>query len=407
MKITKLLSFTLLAIMLMSAVSYGQSIPSGTARYEALGFNPFIKDASIDINRNPAWTTQYRNYAFGDIGRDVVNEFQLKEQFAAVNFGISKEIALGMVLNKYEDRWNDMDTSMISGYGINRPVVPFKLTFGWQASPNLALGLAPYFTSWSKETSDSNITKLNSIVFGGTIGLFSDLKGGWVEGAVDLKFHKYKKDATISNSQTVNENNGGLSLGVFARGFFNVNKQMDLNLVPYVEFSMFNWDPRQTVPTLAGDDKSYKNMSFGGGLGINMPIFDKGLLAGGISLGYVSTKNEQPSANNTHTITNFIFPAFNLGLEWPFTEWLTGRLGYQRAVGSEKDETIKTKTTYTTSTFVTDADHTITAGLGFHFNRFSIDGVIGEKFLKEGVYIVSGRPNNLFGMLSASYYFGK
>jgi hypothetical protein len=34
-----------------------------------LGNSRFILDAATDINNNPAWNTQYRNYAFGDIGR--------------------------------------------------------------------------------------------------------------------------------------------------------------------------------------------------------------------------------------------------------------------------------------------------------------------------------------------------
>jgi hypothetical protein len=64
-------------------------------------------------------------------------------------------------------------------------------------------------------------------------------------------------------------------------------------------------------------------------------------------------------------------------------------------------------TTYTKLTGVTSPDQTITTGIGFHFNRFSVDGTVGERLFKNGLYILTGKTNDLFGMLSASYNFGK
>jgi hypothetical protein len=46
-------------------------------------------------------------------------------------------------------------------------------------------------------------------------------------------------------------------------------------------------------------------------------------------------------------------------------------------------------------------------GLGLHFGRFSIDGTIGERLLKQGPYVFTGNTNDLFGMISASYNFKK
>ena len=98
-----------LAVMLllfMAVGAYAQSIPSGTGRYEALGNSPFILDAATDINSNPAWNNYYRNYAFGDIGRNVINDFALSDQYAGVTFGIGKKLNLGMILNKRDDKWD-------------------------------------------------------------------------------------------------------------------------------------------------------------------------------------------------------------------------------------------------------------------------------------------------------------
>jgi len=54
----------------------------------------------------------------------------------------------------------------------------------------------------------------------------------------------------------------------------------------------------------------------------------------------------------------------------------------------------------------TDPVQTISLGLGFHFNRFSIDGLIGEKFFQKGVNIFSGQDDKeMFGVISASYNF--
>lgn len=411
MKFAKLLSVVLFAVVLFTSVSYGQSIPSGTGRYEALGYNPFIKDASIDINRNPAWTTVYRNYAFGDLGRSEVgtDQYQLTDQFGAANFGISKEVSLGIVANKFEDRWSDFNNYGNNTFGIQRPVVPLKFTFGWQASPKFALGVAPYFAGWSADFDSATTTqKWSSNVLGGTVGLLAKLDGGWIEGDVDVKTHKYKYDRTFAGTNTVDQNEGGLSMDVYTRAFFTINKSMGLNLVPYLNFSMFNWNP-STTPILPGAaDPTIKHMSFMGGLGINMPVFDNGLIAGGLSFGYHSVEYKQnlPAAQ-TQTQTEFVLPKINMGIEWPFTDWLTGRLGYQRSVTSSKFENVTTVTVTSKGTAVSDPTQTITAGLGFHFNRFSIDGSIGERMFKNGINLVSGKQNDLFGMISASYYFGK
>lgn len=410
MKFAKLLSVVLFAAMLITSVSYGQSIPSGTGRYEALGYNPFIKDASIDINRNPAWTTVYRNYVFGDVGRTEVgtDQYQLSDQFIGVNFGVSKDLSLGLVLNKFEDAWTDFTGYGNNVYGIQRPVAPIKVTLGWQLSPKFALGFAPYYAGWSSNFDSTSVTqKWSSNVLGGTIGMLSKLEGGWIEGSVDVKTHKYKYDRTIGTTNTVNENEGGLSLDINARGFFTVNKSMGLNLVPYLGFGMYNWNPLQT-PAVVGGNPTIKHTSFMGGLGVNMPVFDQGLLAGGLSFGYQSVEYKQDVAAYTYTQSEFILPKFNIGLEWPFTDWFTGRLGYSRSISSTKVEQVSSATTWTTKgTATSDPDQTITTGFGFHFNRFSIDGTIGERLFKNGFYLMTGKTNDMFGMLSASYSFGK
>jgi hypothetical protein len=323
-----------------------------------------------------------------------------------VNFGISKDIALGVVLNKFEDRW--MDFTVSNTYGVQRPVVPLKVLFGWQMSPKFALGLAPYYAGWSSESDTTGVNhKLSSSTLGATIGLLSKLEGGWIEGAVDVKTNKFKHDQTIANVNSKFENEGGLQMSIFTRGFFTVNKNLGINLVPYLSFAMYSWNPTSTPALIGGYDK-YSTTQFNGGIGVNMPILGNGMLAGGLSAGFYSFEDKQEVAAYTGKYTEFTLPQFNIGAEWPLTDWLTGRLGYSRSVSSTKTEyTQAASTWYTKGTGVSDSKQTITAGFGLHFDRFSFDGTVGEKLFKEGFYIFTGKTNDLFGMLSASYNFGK
>lgn len=409
MKIAKLLLVSAFAVLLLSNISFSQAISSGTARFEALGYNPFINDASIDINRNPAWANFYRNYAFGDLGRDVVNDFQLTDQFGAVNFGVSKDITLGMVLNKREDKWNDFIGKTFSEASAVEPIVPFKLLFSY-TSDKFTLGFAPYITLKSLESKGTNYDSVwSGSSLGAQLGTIFVLDGGWFEAAIDGKFNKIKREITLSGVTNTYKNDGGLQFDGFLRGKFMLVKQMKLSLIPYASVGFYSWNPT-LEPEVSGflkTEHSYMNMM--GGLGISMPILEKGFMAGGLSAGYSSYKAKMSSTlTDEYSYSAFIFPKFNLGMEWALTDWLVGRLGYSRAVISDNQKYTDTGVSFEVMrTLDSDPVQTITMGLGFQFGRFSIDGTIGEKLLKEGINTVSGKQNNLFGMLSASYNFNK
>ncbi|MCI0472320.1 MAG: hypothetical protein L0Y76_01920 [Ignavibacteria bacterium] len=416
MKFAKLLSVVLFAMMLISSVSFGQAIPSGTARYEALGNSPFILDASIDMNNNPAWTTQYKNYAFGDLGRNTVNDFELSDQWAGANFGVSKKINLGIVANKTESMWsafsNWNSNYVVDSLGISAPIVPLKVLFGWQTSPNFALGVAPQFASWSSENDqtvsgvNSNLKK-SSMTFGGTVGVIGKLnKSDWIEGAVDFKSNTFSWESTSPSGNQTIDNSGGMELGIFTRAFFVVEKSLSLKLVPFLSFDMYGFDPQNSASTAAFNQYSW--MNFMGGLGINMPVLDDGFIAGGLSFGY-SSYEDKLDGSGTFSANEFMLPEINMGIEWNFTEWLQGRVGYQRAVsnGSYKWEATSGDVYENKNSFASNPVQTISTGLGFQFGRFSLDGTIGEKFYKQSPYIVSGKTQDVFGVLSASYNFAK
>ena len=418
MKLVKLLAILFVTVLMFSNVSFGQNaIPSGTARFEALGSSPFILDASIDINNNPAWSSMYRNYAFGDIGRNTVDDFQLTDQFAAVNFGISKDLTLGLVLNKREDMWNNFlnDTTVFPSANVSQPIVPLKILFSW-SNKSFSLGLAPYYTAWSLDaistpTSGSTAEiKRSSSSLGATLGILALLnKSGWIEGAVDFKMNSFKQVTTGGLNETI-DNQGGLQLSVMTRAFFQVDKKTDFNIVPYLGFGMYSWNP-EVVPAPASTIyPKYSNINFAGGIGINFRVLEDGFLATGLSAGYSSYKIEQLNnvSSDQETFTSFILPKFNIGLEWNLTEWMQARLGYSRSVTSYKDKSeFSTGTFELTQSLASLADETISTGLGLQFSRFSFDGTIGENFFKQAPWIISGKSQTLFGVLSASYNFNR
>ncbi len=143
----------LLLLVIMTFGVFAQSIPSGTARYEALGYNPFIMDAATDINRNPAWGGMYRNYGFGDLGRATgeSSDFYLDGQYVGVNFGLGKTFNAGLILNKnkgmiYNAFWSGNGIFGIegryNGLGISNPIVPLEVLLGYSsANKNYTLAL--------------------------------------------------------------------------------------------------------------------------------------------------------------------------------------------------------------------------------------------------------------------------
>ncbi|MGH2574636.1 MAG: hypothetical protein ACRDFC_02940 [Ignavibacteria bacterium] len=422
---------SILFLLVMAVGAYAQSIPSGTARFEALGFNPFIMDAATDINRNPAWGGVYRHYSFGDIGRiaedqDDKDYYRLPDQYAGVNFGVSKQWNAGLVLNRQEGQvfggFGGSFRTYYTSLGIQAPIVPLEVLIGYTNNKKtLSIGLAPYYSRWSQDSTttgpgDDITSDRSSMILGGTIGVVGKMKSGWWEASVDARLNKYKFERTTqpdsgTGTSVTDESKGGFEINANLRGFFLVNKPAKVNLVPYVSFGIFNWEPDRTPVTTTDE---YKELIIRGGVGVNMPILGDGMLAGGLSVGYSSVEftSSDTTGSFSGKITDFVLPQFNIGGEWKFNDWITGRFGYARAVTNRKTEVTSTSGSVSSTgelnqTLASDPNQTITLGLGWHFDRFSLDGLIGERFFQGGPYIFGGKRNDLYGVLSASYNFNK
>jgi hypothetical protein len=410
-----------LAVMLllvMTVAVFGQSIPSGTGRYEALGNSPFILDAATDINHNPAWTNYYRNYAFGDLGRDFVDgqNFQLSGQYAGATFGVGKKLNLGMILNKSDYSWGKFNSTEIfeevlrpSEVNVSSPIVPFKGLIGYTASKNFHLGLAPYYAAWSSDytDTDTNATTYDrsSSSLGSTLGFVYLIKKGWVEGALKFGMNKYKSEYTEPGLGTTTiESEGGIEFGADFRAWIYPKTGSKLAIVPVLGFSTYSWNPKLTSGSITATGYNYSWLNINGGVGINIPVMDDIQLAGGLIVEYNTSKADSGiiERKNTH----FILPRFHLAGETSIADWLTARFGYSRAVDMSKVEgTFDTRTVEYNDLNASDNTQTVSLGAGFHFGRFSIDATVSERWLKSGINFVSGTNNDLFGVISASYNF--
>ena len=213
----------LFLLLIIGTGVYAQSIPSGTGRYEALGFNPFMTDPAFDINRNPAWGNNYRNYFFGDIGRadlSDANLYKLKNQYAGVSFGLGSKLFGGLILNKNEGKMFDSVFYVASPWGMgslgmDMPIVPVKLFIGF--TPNkgeFSIAGSFYYAQKSQDSTlpmtftkdfdtslpgplvlKRNVTNTNysatkkSSVLGLSLGSVLNLKDSWLEGNIDFKFN--------------------------------------------------------------------------------------------------------------------------------------------------------------------------------------------------------------------------
>lgn len=405
-----------LAVMLllfMAVGVYAQSIPSGTGRYEALGRSPFILDAATDINNNPAWNCYYRNYAFGDIGRNVINNFALSDQYAGITFGVGKKLNLGMILNKRDDWWNVFNGDGWGGnnVGVGTPIVPFKGLIGLSTSKNFHLGLAPYFAMWSADsttTGDTNAVNYtaSSYSLGATLGFGYMIKKGWIEGAVKFGMNKYKNEITAPGNTTTYENEGGIALEANFRAWIYPKNNSKIAIVPVLGFNTYSWDPKVTTNTATLTGLNYSWLGFNGGVGLNWPVSDDIQLATGLIASFNSYKADSGSVE--YKITSFEVPRFHIAGETSIADWLTARVGYMRSVTYQTNDNTNgpVEVKYSRSN-PSNYDQTISLGAGFHFGRFSIDATVSEQWLKEGINFVSGRSNDLFGVVSASYNFNE
>lgn len=407
-----------LAVMLMFILAAGvfsQSIPSGIGRYSALGNSPFVLDASTDIFNNPAWNNYYRDYAFGDL-----NQFGESSNFngnAGVTFGVGKKWNLGMIINKRQDEWSrfNLDTIRPS----NSPQFPFMGLIGTSLNKGFHIALAPYYSAGKYKVTDTNgnaVSNLTSSSMGANLGMIYMIKKGWIEGNIYFRMNKFENEYTATGISVLSNNDGGIALGVNLRAWVYPSKSSKIAVVPLLGFYTYSFQPKSEVSsggiTTTQSGLNYSWMNINGGVGLNWPIMDDIQIAGGVTLAYNTSKSD--SGSSEWKSTDFVAPAFNMALETRISDWITARLGFNKSfiMRTREGDPVPTGFGYITEeNSYTEGGDNISLGAGFHFGRFSIDATVSERWLKQGPYLFSGsnagNSEDLFGVISASYNFGK
>ncbi len=174
----------ILLIVLISSLSFAQDEVKcyrygGFARLHAMGDNPYIVDPD-NMKTNPAYSSMYSNFLWGDIGSSTSGEYGYGDpedgygQFVGFNFGVTKELTLGLLLTRNDFSTYFPSIGLLDPYDIVDELNDFAGTdiipmdnnlelLGSYDIGNFVLGLGIAYASTSSEfTPDSGHGYTNS-----------------------------------------------------------------------------------------------------------------------------------------------------------------------------------------------------------------------------------------------------
>ena len=461
-------------LLLSVTVAFGQAKWGGIARQVAMGganagtrvvVNPFIWEDPTFMLLNPAYQTMYKDYLWMNIGGGTLAGLTTAnngygQQNAGLNFALNKEITVGAIFS-YDPSSAGVISGLIAGNGgaaFGFPtftiaqratqVIP-PIANVWEAIASidggtLDLGFGFMYGTSNIDSSNSanvggaatsNTREASSRMFGFRGGGILDLGGGSALGfsaALRLDKANDKMARTGLTTPDGDYSASGTELQVEARLKLKMSNR--LNFVPYGTFATVSGEPKEdTKPTAAttATSKSTKLTGTGIALGAGGEYKTSDFfLAGGISFTSIKIKIEAnqaavgatPASSTTAEFSYTAIPVFNLGGEWWFLDWLAGRAGYYRALGSVKGTSKSASGTNTISlesnrtvplSFLVvggltpgSFDGIVTLGVGMRFGNFSLDATVSEEALRRGFGLIGAQDNiNSFGFMTASYNF--
>ena len=443
---------------------FAQAKPGGFARQAAMGgsqfsagvvLNPYIVDDPALMYVNPAYQTMYKDYAWSNIGGGQLlgastGNNGYGQQTAGINFSLSKELTVGALLSHDPSAANVVSGIIggtIGGVAIGslvrgRPVqtIPaianvweavgsydagaldlgFGIMYGSSNIDSMASIAAPVVSSFEREASSS--------VFGVRGGVNFDLGGGSsFDGSAALRLDKATdliKSTTAGTAANLGEYSAsGTEIQVEIR--LRLKMSNKVNFSPFGTFALLSAEPKEDAPPTGLQpltrtiDVSALAYAIGVGGEYRTPSV---YLAGGLSYQFARTKAEVADTGvigtTTATASFTSLPLINLGGEYWFTDWLAGRAGYFRAVGSLKIEiearniTFESNRTLPHSFIILGGlnpatwDGVVTLGIGLKFGNFALDATISEEALRRGLGLLGSGDNiNTFGYLAGSYNF--
>ena len=451
-----------LMILLVTSLVLPQAKPGGFARQLALGasqgglnavLNPFIWDDPALVFFNPAYQSKYSDYMWANIaGGQILGSYAYVGeegyisgngygyQNAGVAFNLSKTFTLGVILS-YDPSAANYVSSLIQQFpGRQRDYLDMpSIQNVWEAIgtyrfTGMTLGLGVMY-GWSNfdrtddqvsPTSYTNEYEASSSVLGFRLGALMNLSDD-----VDLDITGVLRfdDATdrIEYKPAISGYGGiyeasGMEFQVGARAKIKMTSKF--NFIPYAMFTSLSAEPKETEPpasyTKTTASQKYTATGYAFGLGGEYKINDF-YFTGGLSWQHVDVEMDQKATVDTvDQIMGFTgLPVINLGGEWQVTDWLTGRIGYYRAIGSfsmeykypnfSREDNYSMPNSYLLLGVLNpdNFDGLITLGVGLHFGSFALDATVSEEALRRGIGLVGAADDiNTFGYITASYNFG-
>lgn len=404
-------SFLLTFVFIFSVATFAQEGEKnvrygGYARLFSMGDNPYVVDPD-NMKLNPAYSSIYSNFLWGDIGGDNGNPTDGYGQFFGFNYAVSKELTLGAILSR-----NDFGSSGISSldpYGlvslINNTASTYNVlplnnnleVLGSYRFGTSVLGLGVSYASTSNEYNPAvgQDGSASASQFGVNLGFMGQASR---EVEFDVAVSLSMPSATYEPNDTLTFDASQMLISANARAQIELSKKF--SLVPTVDF--FTASGTIDVDNESSDLRSH--LGFGVGLGLQYKV-ENLIIAGGPALLYDSYTDAAIDTTIPELSgSSFTFPAWNFGAEWMFNEWLIGRIGYVARTASNSYEIAASNSTvdeYSSTSFY-EGDFRL--GVGFRFGGFNLDATVNDDVLRHGFNLVGGGVRT-FAYLSASFAF--
>jgi len=386
--------------------SFGYDFPVPAYQY-----NFFIKDPFF-ISFNPALSSSYSNFLWGDIGSNAGDDFGGFNQNAGFLFEIQDGLTLGALLSRNDYMGGPLHR--IDPYGIistinsNRPgpnvITPANnLTFigSYELEEDFSIGFGLSYISSSNEVKPAGqrTFEANYSQFGISVGSLYKLDQLYFDGSLSMIF--MSADSKDPNTRTFEGSASNFNL--LGRTFYEYANNLNfVGVLQYVTSSGSVKDRIVNGTSTTSDlsSKTYYSLS----AGINYSK-DRFLFAGGITYACSSTtfpkvRNVSPELTNS----DCYFPLWQLGLEYLAVDWLILRAGYISANLSTTLETAASSTTKNKSSYNQYLPGGVNLGIGLRFGTFSLDAFISEEVLRQGFNLIGGGTRT-FAYISASYAF--
>ncbi len=387
-------------------------ISGGTARTLAMGNSKFLEDVS-DIFVNPAYGFQYSNIIWGDIGDGSRTQVSGNNHNIGVNVKLFDSFTLGAILtngttNKeysIASLSHLIDLNTYYSQNLNSNTIKFRnniTLFSSYKYDNITYGLGfSYFensgdTDYENSQNNDYIYKLNQIGFnaGALITLFDnykfDVSGTIILNGTENEDISYKNDADK------------ITASIVVKTFVPVNNRT--TIIPLIEYSLVSDDVNSLNKAVNSKKenitKTQKSLLLG--VGSN---YKKGnlLINGGFALSFGSVNFDsdisQNGFENSYTGLNY-----NIGLEFRFTSWLIGRVGYKAVTqyynSSNTHNSVKSESN---SVSFGNGDGFL-LGVGFRFGGFYLDATIDEYVIRKGLQNINSQGNT-FNFVTLGYNF--